>query len=172
MAGEDHGRERLADAFAGEFLVPGDELRRAVSELAAFDDLTEPTLVVHLQRHFGVSFATLRVRLLQERLISRSGYDALGETSPSRLAVALGYRVYLADLGSYELNPLAAQPTRVLLLVRAALERGVITPGDAAEILGTSTEEIRQLRARPGAADDERRVQQDLENAAFGTRER
>lgn len=172
MPGEDHGRERFADAFAGEFLVPGDELRRAVSELAAFDDLTEPTLVVHLQRHFGVSFATLRVRLLQERLISRSEYDALGETSPSRLAVALGYRVHPADLGSYELNPLAAQPTRVLLLVRAALERGVITAGDAAEILGTSTEEIRQLCARPGAADDERRVQQDLENAAFGTRER
>ncbi len=93
MAGEDHGRERFADAFAGEFLVPGDELRRAVSELAAFDDLTEPTLVVHLQRHFGVSFATLRVRLLQERLISRPDYDALGETSPSRLALALGYRV-------------------------------------------------------------------------------
>ena len=172
MPGEDHGRERFADAFAGELLVPGDELRRAVSELAAFDDLTEPSVVVHLQRHFGVSFATLRVRLLQERLISRSDYDALGETSPSRLAVALGYRVHPADLGSYELNPLASHPSRVLLLVRAALERGVITPGDAAEILGMSTEEIRQLRARPGAADDERRVQQDLEDAAFGARER
>ncbi|MDA8182880.1 MAG: XRE family transcriptional regulator [Actinomycetota bacterium] len=172
MPGEDHGRERFADAFAGELLVPGDELRRAVGELAAFDDVAEPTVVVHLQRHFGVSFATLRVRLLQERLISRSDYDALGETSPSRLAMALGYRVHPADLGSYELNPLASHPSRVLLLVRAALEHGVITQGDAAEILGTSTEEIRQLRARPGATGDERRVQQDLENAAFGARER
>ena len=172
MPGEDHGRERFADAFAGELLVPGDELRRAASELATFDDLAEPAVVVRLQRHFGVSFATLRVRLLQEGLISRADYDALGETSPSRLAVALGYRVHPADLGSYELNPLASHPSRVLLLVRAALERGVITPGDAAEILGMSTEEIRQLRARPGAADDERRVQQDLEDAAFGARER
>ncbi len=47
-----------------------------------------------------------------------------------------------------------------------------MTPGDAAEMLGTSTEEIRQLLAPQGAADDERRVQQDLEDAAFGNRER
>jgi len=38
-------------------------------------------------RHFGVSFATLRVCLLQQRLISRTGSEAVGETSPSRLAV-------------------------------------------------------------------------------------
>lgn len=172
MPGGDHGRERFADAFAGEFLVPGDELRRVVGELAPFDDLANPATVVHLQRHFGVSFATLRVRLLQERLIKQSDYDALAETSPSRLARALGYRVHPADMGSYDLHPLAAQPTWVLLLVRAALERSVITPGDAAEVLGTSTEEIRQLLARPRPAEDERRAQQDLEDAAFANRQR
>ncbi|MGH8994742.1 MAG: ImmA/IrrE family metallo-endopeptidase [Acidimicrobiales bacterium] len=171
MAGEDHGRERFADAFAGEFLVPGDELRRVVNEVVSFEDLTNPAFVVHLQRHFGVSFATLRVRLLQEKLISRSDYDALGEASPSRLALALGYRVHPADMGSYDLNPLAAQPIRVLFLVRAALERNVITPGDAAEVLGTSAEEVRQLLVRPGVADEERWIQQDLEDAAFGNRE-
>jgi Zn-dependent peptidase ImmA (M78 family)/transcriptional regulator with XRE-family HTH domain len=172
MPGGDHGRERFADAFAGEFLVPGDELRRVIGELAPFDDLANPAVVVHLQRHFGVSFATLRVRLLQEKLIAQGDYDALGETSPSRLAQALGYRVHPADRGSYDLHPLAAQPTRVLLLVRAALEHSVITSGDAAEILGTSTEEIRQLVNHPRPAEDERRVQQDLEDAAFANRER
>jgi Zn-dependent peptidase ImmA (M78 family)/transcriptional regulator with XRE-family HTH domain len=172
MPGENHGRERFADAFAGEFLVPSDELRRGVGELEPYDDLANPTMVVHLQRHFGVSFATLRVRLLQERLITRSEYEALAETSPSRLAQALGYRVHPADMGTYHLHPLAAQPTRVLLLVRAALERSVITPGDAAEVLGTSSEEIRQLLARPGAVGDERHVQQDLEDAVFANRER
>ncbi|MCL4434865.1 MAG: XRE family transcriptional regulator [Actinobacteria bacterium] len=172
MAGKDHGREQFADGFAAEFLVPGDELQRVVGELVEFEDLAKPALVVHLQRHFGVSFATLRVRLLQERLITQADYDALRETSPSRLALALGYRVHPADLGSYELNPLASQPTRVLLLVRVALERRAITPGDAAEILGTSTEEIRQLLAHPSAADDDRRIQRDMEEAAFGNRER
>jgi Zn-dependent peptidase ImmA (M78 family) len=92
MPGGDNGRERFADAFAGEFLVPGDELRRVAGDLAPFDDLANPAVVVHLQRHFGVSFATIRVRLLQERVISQEAYDALGETSPSRLAQALGYR--------------------------------------------------------------------------------
>jgi Zn-dependent peptidase ImmA (M78 family)/transcriptional regulator with XRE-family HTH domain len=172
MPGSDHGRERFADIFAGEFLVPGDELRRVIGDLAPFDDLANPAVVVHLQRHFGVSFATLRVRLLQEKLISQDDYDALGEASPSRLAQALGYRVHPADMGSYDLHPLAAHPTRVLLLVRAALERSVITPGDAAEILGTSTEEIRQVVTRPRPVEDERRAQQDLEDAAFANRER
>lgn len=172
MPGGDQAREQFADAFAGEFLVPGDELRRVVGLLAAVGTLDNPLLVVHLQRHFGVSFATIRVRLLQERMISRDQYDALAEASPSRLALALGYGVHPADLGSYEIHPLEAHPTRVLLLLRAALERSVVTLGDAAEVLGTSTEEIRQLLARPGIGDDERHIQQDLENAAFANRER
>ena len=58
------------------------------------------------------------------------------------------------------------------MLVGAALERGVITPDDAAEVLGTSTEEIRQLLARPGPEEGERRVQKDLEDAVFANRER
>ncbi|MGH3300535.1 MAG: ImmA/IrrE family metallo-endopeptidase [Streptosporangiaceae bacterium] len=172
MPGADHGRERFADAFAGEFLVPGDELRRVAGELAPFDDLASPVAVVHLQRHLGVSFATLRVRLLQERLITQPEYDALAEASPSRLARAFGYHVQPADMGSYDLHPLAAQPTRVLLLVRAAVERSLVTPGDAAEVIGTSTEEVRQLLARPRPEDDERRAQEDLEDAAFANRER
>jgi Zn-dependent peptidase ImmA (M78 family) len=171
MHGESQARERFADAFAGEFLVPSDELRRVIGDLQPFDNLTDPTLVVHLQRHFGVSFATLRVRLLQEKLITKAEYDDLSETSPSRLALALGYRVHPADMGSYDLHPLATQPTRVLLLVRAAVERKLVTPGDAAEMLGTSTEEIRQLVARPAAVDDDRRAQRDLEDAAFANRD-
>lgn len=172
MPGADRVRERFADAFAGEFLVPGDELRRVVADLELFGNLDSPSLVVHLQRHFGVSFATIRVRLLQEQLLSQSAYDALAEASPTRLARALGYRVHPADMGSYDLHPLETQPARVLLLVRSALERSVITAGDAADVLGTSTEEIRQLRARPGAGAGERHAQEDLVDAAFANRER
>jgi predicted HTH domain antitoxin len=95
----------------------------------------------------------------------------LAEASPSRLAQALGYSVDPADMGDYELQPLEAQPTRVLLLVRAALERSVVTLGDAAQVLGTSTEEVRQLLARPRAGLEERRAQRDLEDAAFANRE-
>ncbi len=172
MPGADHGREPFADAFAGEFLVPGDALRRLAGELPAFDLLADPAVVVHLQRHFGVSFATMRVRLLQERLISRDTFDGLADVSPSRLAQALGYPVNPADLGSFQLHQLERFPARMLLLVRIALERSAITRGDAAEILGTSTEEVRQLLSRPAAGDDDRRLQLDLEAAAFANRDR
>jgi Zn-dependent peptidase ImmA (M78 family) len=171
MPRSDHDRERFADAFAGEFLVPGDELRRVAAELAPFDDLGNPAAVVHLQRHFGASFGTLRVRLLQERLISRDAYDALADVSPSRLAHGLGYAVHPADLGSFELHTLERFPARMLLLVRTALDRGLITKGDAAQTLGTSIEEIRRLLVRPTAAGEDRHLQDDLEAAAFANRD-
>jgi Zn-dependent peptidase ImmA (M78 family)/transcriptional regulator with XRE-family HTH domain len=167
MPGAEVGRERFADVFAGELLVPGDELRRLVAEHAGWNGLTNPTTVVHLQRHFGVSYATIRVRLLQERLIDRAGFAELAEVSPSRLAQALGYPVHRADMGEFDMHPLERFPERMLMLVRSAVEEGVITPGDAAETLGTSIEEVRQLLARPPIGPDEQRVQQDLEAAAF-----
>jgi len=170
MYGGELGRERFADAFAGEFLVPGDELRRLVSEHSPWDSLSNPSTVVHLQRHFGVSYATVRVRLLQERLIDRTTFETLAQVSPSRLARALGYPVDPADMGDFARHPLDRFPGRMLLLVRAAVHDGVITPGDAAETLGTSTDEIRQLLAQPPIEPDEQHIQQDLEEAAFASR--
>lgn len=170
MPGAEVGRERFADAFAGELLVPGDELRRLVTEHATWNGLTNPAAVVHLQRHFGVSYATIRVRLLQERLIDRATFDELAEVSPSRLARSLGYPVHRADMGDFDVHPLERFPGRMLVLVRSAVEEGVITPGDAAETLSTSTQEIGQLLARPPIEPDEQRIQQDLEAAAFANK--
>lgn len=170
MPGAELSRERFADTFAGELLVPGDELRRLVMEHASWSDLTDPTTVVHLQRHFSVSYATIRVRLLQERLIDRTTFDKLAQVSPSRLAQALGYPVHSADLGDFDMHPLERFPGRMLVLVRTALEQGVVTPGDAAETLGTSTEEIRQLLVQPPIEPDEQHIQRDLEAAAFANR--
>lgn len=170
MPGAELGRERFADAFAGELLVPGDELRRLVVEHASWNDLTNPTTVVHLQRHFGVSYATIRVRLLQDRLIDRATFDTLAQVSPSRLAQALGYPVHPADMGNFEMHPLERFPGSMLLLIRSALQEGVITAGDAAETLRTSREEIRQLLARPPIEPDEQHIQRDLEAAAFANR--
>jgi Zn-dependent peptidase ImmA (M78 family)/transcriptional regulator with XRE-family HTH domain len=170
MPGAELGRERFADKFAGELLVPGDGLRRLVAEHALWNGLNEPTTVVHLQRHFGVSYATIRVRLLQERLIDRTTFDNLAQVSPSRLAQALGYPVHRADLGNFDMHPLERFPGEILSVVRAALEQGIVTPGDAAETLGTSTDEARQLLARPPIQPEEQRIQRDLEAAAFAHR--
>ena len=170
MYGAELGRERFADIFAGEFLVPGDELRRLVGEHSPWDSLSNPSTVVHLQRHFGVSYATIRVRLLQERLIDRTTFETLAQVSPSRLARSLGYPVDPADMGDFVRHPLDRFPGRMLLLVRAAVQDGIITHGDAAETLGTSIDEIRQLLAQPPIEPDEQHIQQDLEEAAFARR--
>ena len=167
MPGAEVGRERFADMFAGELLVPGDELRRVVMDHSAWNGPANPVAVVHLQRHFGVSYATIRVRLLQEHLIDRIAFDELAQVSPSRLAQALGYPVHPADMGDFATHPLARFPSRMLILVRDALEKGIITVEKAADILGTSSLEIRTFLALPPIACDEKFIQQDLEAAAF-----
>jgi hypothetical protein len=50
--------------------------------------------------------------------------------------------------------------------VQAAIRRKLITPGDAAETLGVSVEDILALLARPSASQSERRILEDLEGAA------
>lgn len=162
----DTGRERFADAFAGEFLVPSDTLREAVAELEAWEHLDDPVVIVHLQRHFGVSFATLLVRLRQEQLVDESTYEELGAVSPSRLARALGYPVHPADLGRFDLHPLERFPAALLLLVRSGIETGEVTLGDAAETLACSTEDVRRLLGRPRADRSERSAHEDLKDAA------
>lgn len=158
--------EKFADLFAGELLVPGDALHRMIDELAAWEDIADPVVVVHLQRHFGVSYAALLVRLRQERLLTSQEYEALGKISPSTLAKRLGYPVNPADLGHYELPPLDRFPDRMLRLIRVAVLRGVITRGDAAETLGVGVEDVLVLLDQPQAADHERRLLEDLEGVA------
>ncbi len=166
MPGAPGERERFADLFAGEFLVPGDALARKIDELEAWEEITDPVVVVHLQRHFGVSYAALLVRLRQEGYISEDQYEGLARISPRSLARRLGYPVNPADLGDYELAPLDRVPDRFLRLVQHAVRRKVITRGDAAEVLGVSPEDVLALLDRPGADTGERRALKDLEGAA------
>ncbi|HWP56928.1 MAG TPA: XRE family transcriptional regulator [Candidatus Acidoferrales bacterium] len=165
MTGAPLERERFADLFSGELLVPGDALARVIDELEAWEEITEPAVVVHLQRHFGVSYAALLVRLRQEGFIDQSQYEALGTISPSALARQLGYPVNPADLGDYKLSALDRFPDRFLRLVQAAVRKKAVTPGDAAETLGVDVEDIRLLLARPSASQTERKILKDLERA-------
>jgi Zn-dependent peptidase ImmA (M78 family)/DNA-binding XRE family transcriptional regulator len=162
-------REKFADHFASELLVPTDALARAIDELDASEPLDDPVLAVHLQRHFGVSYGMLLFRLRQERFIDASLYSQLKSVSPSKLALALGYEVHPADMGDYELPPLERFPIRMLRLVRTALQEGLITMGDAAETLGVSLEDIIRLRALPAADAREAEAIRDIEQVArFG----
>lgn len=169
MPGAAAGRERFADLFAGEFLVPGDTLAGVIDELQAWEEVDDPVVVVHLQRHFGVSYAAMLVRLRQAGFIDAEQYERLSGISPTRVARQLGYPVDPADRGDYELSPLERLPDRFLRLVRAALKGGVITQGDAAETLSVNVEDIRLLLSEPKAEPAEHRALEDLE-AALGAR--
>lgn len=164
--GSKEAREKFADYFAGEFLVPADALARVVNDLEAWDELSDPVLAVHLQRFFGVSYSTLLFRLKQERMINQQTFSELKDVSPSKLAMALGYEVHPADMGDYELPPLDRFPGRMLRLVRKALADGHITRGDAAETLGVSVEDVAGLAGRPRANQAEIAEMRDMEQVA------
>jgi Zn-dependent peptidase ImmA (M78 family)/transcriptional regulator with XRE-family HTH domain len=164
--GSSASREKFADYFAGELLVPEDALANVVDDLEAWEDLADPVLAVHLQRHFGVSYGTMLFRLRQERMIGDDQYTHLKGTSPSKLAIALGYEVHPADLGDYDLPPLERLPGRMLRLVRAAMRRELITRGDGAETLGVSLEDVIRLVDRPQARPEDLRAVDEMEQAA------
>lgn len=165
FVGSSAARERFCDAFAGEFLVPSDGLARAVRDLEATGEKVDPISAVHLQRYFGVSYATILVRLSQERLISGDEYEELKGVSSSKLALSLGYEVHPADLGDYELPPLERLPDRMLRLLARAVMEGTITRGDAAETLGLSLEDLLSLTEQPQADERDRAAVTDMERA-------
>jgi Zn-dependent peptidase ImmA (M78 family)/transcriptional regulator with XRE-family HTH domain len=164
--GAPSARERFADLFAGQLLVPEDALASAADELGTWEELADPIVAVHLQRHFGVSYATLVVRLRQENLISEDVYQELRQISPSRLALALGYEVNPADFGDYRIHPLDRFPGRLLRLFRRAVGDGLVTRGDAAETLGVSLEEVLHLLERPRVQASELRALEEIEGGA------
>jgi Zn-dependent peptidase ImmA (M78 family)/transcriptional regulator with XRE-family HTH domain len=167
MVGAPVMRERFADAFAGEFLVPGDTLAKLVRELLEVgEDVSDPAVVVHLQRHFGVSYAALLVRLRQERHIPQSAYEALARVSPSKLAQSLGYEVNPAEMGHYLMHSLDQFPDRLLRLVRRAVLKGTMTRGDAAETLGVSLEDVLRLLEQLPAEEHELKHVEEMQQVA------
>jgi Zn-dependent peptidase ImmA (M78 family)/transcriptional regulator with XRE-family HTH domain len=165
FVGSTAARERSCDAFTGEFLVPSDGLAHAVRELEETGEGIDPISAVHLQRYFGVSYATILVRLRQEGLISPDQYENLSGVSSSKLALSLGYEVHPADLGDYDLPPLERLPAQMLRLLARAVREGTITRGDAAESLGLSLEEALILTQQPRADDQDRAAVVDMERA-------
>ena len=55
-------REVYADAFAGEFLMPEEGIRRTLESLGSGPKVEDVEPVIHLQRMFNVSYVTALVR--------------------------------------------------------------------------------------------------------------
>ena len=139
-------RERLADIFASEFLMPAEGMRRFMEENAIGPRIADAADVVHLQRYFKVSYPTALVRLRRARLLTPDKYREFSHVRPVLLARALGYEI---DTEEYDQDPelwrTARYPRRFLHLLRAAIQRDLISVPTAAQLTGLGMQEIVEL---------------------------
>lgn len=142
-------KETFADQWAGEFLVPQEGLRWA-TEALGIKSVQHAEEAVHLQRLFGVSYATMLVRLLVAKLVSADNYDQLRKARPVALAAALGYPIRTEEWGQ---DPLAWRlerfPRRFVRLLTGALRSGQLSPATAASLTGLTIDEMSELMAPP-----------------------
>jgi Zn-dependent peptidase ImmA (M78 family)/transcriptional regulator with XRE-family HTH domain len=153
-------KERFADIWAGEFLVPLEGLRRA-SEQLGVKTVRDAEEVVHLQRHFGVSYGLTLLRLLQAGLLNEERYEQLKRASPVGLAVRLGYAVereeWAQDASRWRLERF---PRRFVRLLTRALRDGRMSPATAASLTSLTVDEITELIAP--SADGDPEISQEL----------
>jgi Zn-dependent peptidase ImmA (M78 family)/transcriptional regulator with XRE-family HTH domain len=161
--GRQDEKERFADAWAGEFLVPQEGLRRA-SESMAIKTVTAADEAVHLQRLYGVSYGMMLVRLLQAKLLTPEAYEELKGARPVAIASSLGYPVHPEE---WRQDParwrLERFPRRFIRTLTAALREGQVSPASAAGLTGLTVDEMAELMAPPAGDGDASSMQEQRE---------
>lgn len=163
--GRQDEKERFADAWAGEFLVPQEGLRRA-SESLGIKSVTTADDAVHLQRLYGVSYGMMLVRLLQAKLLTPGAYEELKGARPVAVASALGYAVnpeeWRQDPARWRLERF---PRRFIRALTSVLREGRVSPASAAGFTGLTVDEMAELMAPPSGDGDASSVQEQREFA-------
>lgn len=148
-------KERFADLWASEFLVPLEGLRRAAEDLQ-LTRVQQPEVVVHLQRHFGVSYGMMLLRLRQAGLVDEATYEELKQARPVAFAARLGYSVHPEEWAQ---DPsrwgLERFPRGFLRLLIKALREERVSPATAASLTRLTLDEIAELLPPPGDGDPE-----------------
>ncbi|MDQ4070584.1 MAG: ImmA/IrrE family metallo-endopeptidase [Actinomycetota bacterium] len=141
-------RERFADAFAGEFLMPTEGVRRVMEEEGFGVRIEDPAEVIHLQRFFGVSYITALVRLRQAKFLTQTRFDEFKDIRPVLLARSLGFEIADEEYGPRrDLWRLERFPPRFRRLLRHAVQRAVLSVPSAAALTRLSIDEITELVA-------------------------
>lgn len=139
-------RERFADAFAGEFLMPTEGVRRVMEEQGFGPRIEDASEVIQVQRFFGVSYITALVRLRQAKSLTQARFDEFKLVRPVLLARSLGF-----EIGEEEYRPqpelwrLERFPSRFRRLLRLAVRRNVLSVPSAAALTRLSIDEITEL---------------------------
>jgi Zn-dependent peptidase ImmA (M78 family)/transcriptional regulator with XRE-family HTH domain len=154
-------RERFADAFAGEFLMPTEGVRRVMEEQGFGPRIEDPSEVIHLQRFFDVSYVTALVRLRHAKSLTQARFDEFKLVRPVHLARSLGFAI-----GEEEYSPrpdlwrLERFPPRFRRLLRLAVQRQVLSVPSAAALTRLSIDELTELVSAdvtaPSPMDEER----------------
>lgn len=148
-------QERFANAFAGEFLMPTEGIRRTMEAYGIGPHVDHPADVVHLQRFFGVSYATALVRLRRARLLTADHFEAFKKVRPVLFAGRLGYEPadeeYEQDVERWRIRRF---PAKFLDLLRLAIVREVISVPTAAGLTGLTVDEIEELVQADQPADE------------------
>ncbi len=152
-----NAREDFADEFAGEFLMPSEGVRRFLEESEMPPRLTSAVDVIHVQRHFRVSFPTALVRLRQMNAITAASYRELRQgVRPVAMARLLGYAIdpeeYQQDAGAWGIRRF---PRAFLRMLRTGVLGEVISRSSAAALAGMSLPELVQVTGEPPAETDE-----------------
>ncbi len=144
-------RERFADLFAGEFLVPSDGVRRYAEQLGLPSRISDPADIVHIQHHFDVSWPMALVRLRQMNAITHDAYAQLRTTvQPESFAGALGRPAHReSDVGGPATSRLQRFPRSFLRMLRQAVAAEAMSPATAAAFAGLAVPEIAQLLSGP-----------------------
>ena len=129
-------REELANWFAGALLLPTpalrDQLGRKRRSLSWYE-------LGEVKRQFGISYYGIVRRCREAGIISREVYrDLLEQYRRRGWAEAPGWE----DLA---LSPIEESSTRLRRLAIRAVTEGVMTPQDAAALLGVLKEELDEL---------------------------
>lgn len=128
--------ERFADSFSARFLVPRKALLERLRTMGV-EKARHPEQVVHLSRHFGVSYLAMYHRLRTEGKtdLSATHYE---NVRPVSLARKLGYGPSSHEYGNEDW-PLEDQlPQRYIELAHKAWAEGAISKRRAAEVLSIS----------------------------------
>lgn len=142
-------RERFADAFAGEFLMPAEGMRRVMEEHGLGKRITDPADAIFLQRYYKVSYPTALVRLRQAKYLSFDDYERFKSVRPVAYARALGYEIAPEEFGQDPEDwQLRRYPSKFLRLLRRAVQQGHMSVPSAAEFTGVSIPEMAEFAAQ------------------------
>lgn len=134
--------EQFADRFSARFLVPRKALLERLRQME-INTVQRPGEVVHLARHFGISYLAMYYRLKAERKIDPDSAD-YESVRPVSLARKLGYAPSIYEYRDLRWPLEDRLPKRYIELAYRAWQDGRISRRRAAEVLGISDIELEE----------------------------